>query len=80
MSLFFYILNIFLSLWKKETETVSENFFDRLNGLLLDKAITVQYMWHIEDITGATIVLLAPVRELSIIVTRKKLSMPSSVD
>ncbi len=43
MSLFFYILNIFLILWTKAKETVRENFFDRLNGLLLDKAITVQY-------------------------------------
>ena len=62
------------------TETVRENFFDRLNGQLLYKAITVQYMWQIEDIKGAAIVLLVPVRELSIIVTRKKLSMPNSVD
>jgi hypothetical protein len=37
-------------------------------------------MRQIEDIKGAAIVLLAPVRELSIIETRKKLSMPSSVD
>jgi hypothetical protein len=37
-------------------------------------------MWQIEDIKGPALVLLAPVRELSIIVTRKKLSMPSSVD
>jgi hypothetical protein len=62
------------------TETVRENFFDRLNGQLLYKAITVQYMWQIEDIKGAAIVLLVPVRGLSIIATRKKLSMPSSVD
>jgi hypothetical protein len=51
MSLFFYILNIFLILWTRATETARKSFFDCLNDNFFTKPL--QDMWQIEDMKDA---------------------------